>query len=857
MAIYRFVGQSVCELNTRERSLLVDGQPAALGARALDVLVALVGRAGQVVGRQELLDLVWPQAAIEDNNLNVQVGVIRKLLGAAIILTVPGRGYTFIPQTTVDSEEGLSQPLPSVPRPAHLPAQPLPLVGRDGDIVLLEQLLTESRLVTVLGAGGMGKTALARHLLHRLERRFRHGVCFVDLSMLQDGEELPGAMSAALGMHSVSVEPLAGLAGALAPTEILVVLDGAEHLIDAVAQAAKILHDTAPGLRLLVTSQAPLKLAVESLHRLGPLAVPEADLPAHAALAYGAVALFDLRAKAVDSRFALTDDTAPLAIQLCRALDGLPLALELAASRAPILGLAQLVLSLQEPLHLLVSPNRYVLPRHQTLRNALAWSHDLLSVREQTVLRRMAVLAGSSDLALIQHVVCDPAGQGPIDAWAAVEAVSALVDRSLVAAVPGWGGHVRYRLLDTPRSFAHERLCAAGECATIGRRHALAVLAQCERAHAERYSHDVCVEDWQARQLLELDNGRAALAWAQRHGEQQVALALMPGLLCSTATEERAKLLALTELAADLAQDQQDRPAAMWSMVEAAHIIAGVDPKLSRRVADLAVVSARQCTAQPDARGLYRALCVQALAMLIDARIDDGARALAEARQVEQADWPAAVLSCRWRAEVWLADRQGDGPGVYACSLRLVSLQRKAGYPAWGLGLTLVNGALAAGRAQEAVRQGLRVIAEFEGTRHIARLTETRIQLVGALIDCGRLDEARAHSAAAWPYASRFGRQDVWADYHALLLVLEGSPQDAARLLGFANERVAKFHATRTRNEAVAVARTLERLEAALDPSELQALLAQGGSLQESDIADMALSGMPAELGAPEDATPQ
>ena len=283
----------------------------------------------------------------------------------------------------------------------------------------------------MVGAGGMGKTLLAQHLLRGRAADYADGVCWVELASVSDAAVLPLRIAEALDVRLGAGEPLASLCAALSQLTLLLALDNAEHLLADVARSAAALLNAAPGLRLVVTSQAPLRLADERVYRVGPLAVPQGPLPAALAQTFAAVTLFVERARGADARFDLSDDDAPAAIELCRQLDGLPLAIELAAARAPLLGVAQLAASMHDRLKLLTRNLDAAAPaRQQTLRAALEWSHGRLDERERTVFRRLGVMAGSASLALIQQVVADEAG--PLDAWAVLDALGMLVDRSLV-----------------------------------------------------------------------------------------------------------------------------------------------------------------------------------------------------------------------------------------------------------------------------------------------------------------------------------------------------------------------------------------------------------------------------------------
>jgi len=313
------------EIRPAERVLRLDGQSVAVGARAFDLLLALAQRREHLVTKQELLDLVWPGVVVEEHNITAQISTLRKLLGPHVIATVPGRGYRFtaLPAEsagrTVDALGAAGPVASAATAPAmvqtHLPHQLTPLLGREDDLSALAALLQRYRLVTVAGAGGMGKTLLAQHLLSSRGSDYADGVCWIELASVSDPAALPLRIAEALGVRPGVGEPLAGLCAAVSQLTVLVALDNAEHLLADVARTAAALLEAAPGLRLIVTSQAPLQLAAERVYRVGPLAVPQGPLPAALAQTFSAVALFVERARGADARFALNDDSAPAAIE--------------------------------------------------------------------------------------------------------------------------------------------------------------------------------------------------------------------------------------------------------------------------------------------------------------------------------------------------------------------------------------------------------------------------------------------------------------------------------------------------------------------------------------------------------------
>jgi len=396
----------------------------------------------------------------------------------------------------------------------NLPAQLPPLFGRADDLAALARLLDLHRMVSVVGPAGIGKTRLAQALAHTLRGRHADGAWFVELAPLADKRLVVPTVARALAL-ALKETALTSLVRAIKDRRLLLVLDNCEHLLDAVAELATQIVADAPGARLLVTSQEPLHIAEEHVSRLSALAVPPST-DAGAVLGYGAVQLFVARVNAVDSSFAVNSDNVDDVVEVCRRLDGIALAIELAAARVSLLGVRGVRQRLDQRLELLAAGSRTALPRHQTLRAALEWSYGLLTAAEQTVFDRLGVFVGTFSLKAAQLV----AGDDAIDAWGVLDHLASLADKSLVL-VEG-RETPRYRLLESSRAFALERLVAAGSLEAIRKRHAEALV--------EILTGDDLFEEPLARMRRiapELDNVRAAAAWAMRAGgDRRIAVAL-------------------------------------------------------------------------------------------------------------------------------------------------------------------------------------------------------------------------------------------------------------------------------------------------------------------------------------------
>jgi predicted ATPase/DNA-binding winged helix-turn-helix (wHTH) protein len=465
------------------RELLAQGAPVAIGNRAIDVLLALIEACGELVTKDELLSRVWPNTTVEENNLQFQISTLRKALGEDrdFIKTVCGRGYRFVAEITVErratrpDEAGAaadrsSAPvvqLVDLPPPGALPASTSELVGRDAQLSDVAALVAANRLVTLVGAGGIGKTRLALELARRLTAKFEDGVRIAELGSLSDPGLVLPTIAAALELSEAAASP-GRLAAALGPRRPLLVLDNCEHVIDAVAAITEALLYASPSLQVIATSREPLRAEGEWVYRVPPLDVPpEGAEAAEEVLQHSAAKLFMARASAAQPVALLDRRVGAAVAKICRRLDGVPLAIELAAASAAALGVEGLASRLDDRLSLLTNGRRTAPTRHQTLRATLDWSHELLSEPERAVMRRLAVFADEFTMEAASAV----AASGEVTASDVVGCLAGLVTKSLVASEVG-GPVPHYRLLETMRAYAMERLAESGEVEAVATRHA-------------------------------------------------------------------------------------------------------------------------------------------------------------------------------------------------------------------------------------------------------------------------------------------------------------------------------------------------------------------------------------------------
>ena len=512
-----------------KQQLLLDGEtPVRLGSRARDILIALLERPGELVSKEELLSRVWPNTFVEEGNLKVHVAALRRALGDGqggnrFITNVPGRGYSFVAPVALSEGMRSGADPPSGPeRSRDLPPPLARMVGRTSTMSGLAEQLLAHRFVSIVGPGGIGKTTVALAVANTLIAKFPDGVHFVDLAPLTDPSLVPSAVAAVLGIAIRSERPVQTLVSFLKDRRTLLVVDNCEHVIDAAASMLEEVFNNAPGANVLATSREPLRVEGERVHRLAPLACPP-ELPgltAASALGFPAVQLFVERAAASLDAFELTDADAPIVADICRRLDGIALAIEIAAARADAFGIAGLAARLDDHFRLEMRGRRTAQTRHRTLSTTLDWSYELLDELERVVLRRLSVFAGVFTMDSASALLT----RGGLSSASAVDCVANLVVKSLVSAEID-GRIARYRLLDTTRAYARSKLVESGEADVFARAHAEHYRDLLEKAGLEWERLNAA--EWLKAHRFLIDNVRSALDWAfSASGETALGVAL-------------------------------------------------------------------------------------------------------------------------------------------------------------------------------------------------------------------------------------------------------------------------------------------------------------------------------------------
>ena len=602
------------------RQLLLEGDTRVrIGNRALEILTALVERHGELVTKQELMSRVWPKAVVEDTNLKVQIAALRKALGEGpqgqrYLATAVGQGYRFVAPVKCEALSADTPPFEEPVRGAHnLPAAVVHPIGRSTTIRALSSQLSRARLVTVTGPGGMGKTTVALAVATQMMEAGQHDVWFVDLSTQSGSGLVFHAIANVVGLtvHSNDISSALGNYLRLRNRPQLIVLDCCEHVIEAAAAAAEALVSMMPHILVLATSREPLRAAGENVYRLEPLDSPAeaARLTADKALRFPAIQLFTERAAASRNGFNLSDDDAPVVAEICRRLDGIALAIELAATRLDAFSVRELLGLLDDRFRALGQGRRTAPERHKTLLAMLEWSHQMLPDDERLVLRRLGIFVGSFPLVSATAV----AGDKDIPAARVIDAVANLVTKSMITA-DVIGETVRYRLLDTTRDYARLKLADANELDTVTRRYA----EHFRDMYAKAEEHWSAPPDamWLESHVQAISDVRAALHWAfSGQGDLSLGVALtvsaVPAWLHLSSLEEcrdRVKYAIAHIDAGDLALDRH-RMKLHTALAASAMYTSGLGPEVGVAWTTALAIAEALDDREYQLRALFAACC--------------------------------------------------------------------------------------------------------------------------------------------------------------------------------------------------------------------------------------------------------
>lgn len=513
------------QVDLARRELRARNIPVRSGDRAFEILGVLVSTAGTLVTKDALMTQVWSGAIVEENTLQVHISAVRKALGTdrGMLKTVSGRGYRLSGEWRQRDAADIGrpeQPMEGFLR-GSLPYPGPGLIGRAEAKKALKDLLSAYRIVTLTGPGGIGKTRLALAVAHDLAQQYAGDARFVELVSLSDPNLIPTAVAATLGLKIGGEISPASVARAVGGRRLLLVLDNCEHVIDGAALVVETLLSTCPGITILATSREILRVDGERVHRVSPLSVPGRQDGTGNVLEYSSVQLLVARTKALHSAFSPQPDELPMMAAVCRQLDGIPLAIELAAARAATLSLKQVAARLDDRFALLTGGRRAALPRHQTLRAALDWSYELLPEVEKRLLRRLSVFAGGFTLEAAAAVD----EQSPGSLSSTVTNLAALLDKSLISQATSTSGG-RWQLLETTRAYAAEKLAAFREAESTARCHAEYYRDLAQRALSAT-TDSASTADHMALLEREMDNVRAALDWAfSPRGDSSIGVVL-------------------------------------------------------------------------------------------------------------------------------------------------------------------------------------------------------------------------------------------------------------------------------------------------------------------------------------------
>ncbi len=754
-------------------------------------------------------------------------------------LVAPGLRESFAPLRSLDA------------LPNNLPLQLTSFVGRDDDVREIKSLLGDDRLVTLVGSGGAGKTRCATQAGAELLDAFADGVWLVELASISDPSLVAPAIAQSLNVRESHNQPLLdSLLASLKQRHALLILDNCEHVIDEARSVASAILRACPDVRILATSRESLNIAGEHVFRLPSLAVPPADrtTTAEAVRPYGAVALFADRAAASDARFELTDANAPFVTEISRRLDGIPLAIELAAARVKVLSPQQLLQKLDERFRVLTGGDRSALPRHQTMRALIDWSHDLLSEQERALFRKLAVFSGGFTLETATAVCEDEM----LDEIAVLELLTSLVDKSLVQSEPS-GSVTRYRLLESTRQYAREKLVENGEDAAVARAHASAFL---EIARRFEVAYDSTPDnEWFAQVEPELENWRAALDWAlASRGDvllgQQLVGALGREWAFLFAAEGRrwihAAQTGIDETTPPLVLAQLDLIEAQLDGVLGMH-------KASHAAAERALERYR---ALDDTFGIAQAMRHAGRGLVFLGRTEEGETFLREALVTFRARNARTLIGATLENIAIGRYVSGDIAAARQYYAEALAIFKANGAErlAAAVATNLAEAEFRAGNAAAALQLAGEALATDRRAIFTYRIAFLMCNMAGYLVALARYEEARTRAREALRLAHDVNYEvaATWALQH-LAAVAALRPGDdaaatredrkrAARVLEYVDQRLASLDAVREYTEQQEYDKVIAVLNAEFDERELAVLREEGGLLTEERATAEALS---------------
>jgi predicted ATPase len=760
-----------------------------------------------------------------------------------LIATIPGRGYQFTAK--VELLERVQSRVISTPRPRGL-------VGRAGELLALEELLRTCQIVTILGPAGVGKTVLARATVSAMANQFAHGAQLVELAPVRDADNLPVTLAAALGLKAESNDVFSQLADYLSDKELLLVLDNCEHHAKAVAALVASLALGAQQIKFLITSQVRLGLNNEHVFRLEPLATPNGGA-LHQVKQSPAADLFTIRAAQNQPGFQLTPENAQAVNDICCRLDGIPLALELAATRVSILGVEGVLARLDQRLMLLSrnKPGAGLVAttdaRHSTLRAALSWSYDLLSAQEQFVFACLSVFHGGFDASGLQAVAI----QDSKDVWSALDTLDTLIDRALVAmqAVSEdrakVAGEPRFLLLETMAEFASERLFATSETQAARARHANYMLVRLNQAHAAQWTSSASILI--GGLIDDVANVRAALTWA--NSEEAIS-----------ANGNADILVALVSASAPVWQQAaSQREGLIWceaalrvvnartpAKLEAA-LLLGYARLSNQRDAPREIAALERAVAlfdqEGDCEGQFLALCALAKKQVWRHDLVRARTAIKTAESVFDPMWPSPVRETLLQAKTYLIEVEGQPEKGEPYILELLGIMQELGDQ------TKIHAAMIELAQSYAVQgknwqEAANLRESIHHHRALRMLPDYKnlMNLCGVYTQLDRLDDALTCARKVAP-ARKSGHLVMFCiDHVALLACKRGKLEVGAHLVAQADAHQRQTGFEREVTEARARQQIEMILRAVFSDVQLKQLFAEGEAMTFAETLEASLA---------------